>query len=152
MTNERFSWSRADKVTAAFELKKRQVIRELTKDSELYCLVCEKRPRKHDSVYYPASGLPETNRVIAHTYCVDETCGQHHVKMTNEVVAKNHSDNAKKKVIPMPVMLPAELSAHELFSTFQKMLDEAYEAGKRARDAEILAELESFRQQNQRRA
>lgn len=140
MPNERFSWSRADKSTAAFELRKRQVVRNLTKDSDLYCLICEKRPKRHDTVYYPASGLSETNKIIAHRTCVDELCASHKQKITSEYAATTRAKSEKQNIIPMADVLSSDkflASPEDLLTKIDELLNAEYERGRRDGIAEV---------------
>ncbi|MDE2099351.1 MAG: hypothetical protein KGL39_19005 [Patescibacteria group bacterium] len=79
MSDERFSWSRVDNLTGAFELKKRNIKKRLMKDSSLRCWVraCREALREGDQVYYPTTGPGPDNKVIGHVSCVDRLCAEH---------------------------------------------------------------------------
>jgi len=94
MANERFNWKASSNENCCFELHKRNVSRALYKDSQLRCLVCMERPRNGETVYYPAKGLSENNKIIGHKDCVD--------RVYKQMIAK-HTDQKRKDLIDLGV-------------------------------------------------
>lgn len=90
---ERYAWSRNSIENNIFELKRRNIARELYKDSELKCLVptCAKRPKANEWCYYPSAGINQDCKIIGHRSCVDEFCKSVTTKTTPSLAssAKN---------------------------------------------------------------
>lgn len=84
MTDTRFNWNRASKLDACFELRKRNISRELYADSDLLCVACGRKPKRKEIVYYPAQSVSATNKTIGHKNCVDRECEQQKAKTAPE--------------------------------------------------------------------
>lgn len=155
MSEERFAWARVDNVTGAFELKKRNVRRTLTKDSNLQCWVrgCGKRCKRGEECYYPASGLSASNKIIGHVECVDRVCAEHTAKSAAE--ARTFSASAKN-LLTLPSRmktqaLPSSLG-QKVQEEFERLCADMYAAGREAGRAEMRAELSALLQEDARHA
>lgn len=74
MATERFVWRTASKEEACLELRKRNVVRKITKDADILCVACGKKPKRGEFCYFPAFTVANTNKIIGHKEHVDREC------------------------------------------------------------------------------
>lgn len=148
MNSEKFAWTRVSDESAAIELKKKNVLRKLTKDSKLACRLCKKRPKTEEWAYYPAKNTSTTNKTIAHQTCVDEFYAEHTAKVSassNRIVinkkelSKSSSSNNGGHPQPSKNRLTAEMQ-----QLWQQMLDDQYQEGFNAGVKAAAARLQSL--------
>lgn len=162
MADTRFSWGRVDKLTGAIELQKRGRTlpgckRKLTKDSLHPCWSpdCRRKPRAGDWVYYPAAGLPDTNKVIGHVDCIDKMVSEsrraaYAQTIGTELERLPEIPEAPRVKQPKAVAATRELAVSGAFAELSqleqlaKIRREIYEEGFRAGVAAALEKLKAL--------
>lgn len=112
-TNSRFAWSRVDNVTGCYELKRRNIQRELYVDANLRCYVkaCNRYCKDGDICYYPTKHVGPDNKILAHVECVDRLVAEHTAKSSKEAQA-----NQTKGLILLPDVVPGSAGKKPLSS------------------------------------
>ena len=85
--SERFNWKATGRVEGSYELKSRNILRTLQKDTPLNCLVCGEKPKRKDDCYLPSRTTSAHNDIIGHKACVDRICLEHTARSTADANA-----------------------------------------------------------------
>lgn len=130
-----FNWSASSWAEIAAELKRRDVSRRLSKDSNLICGGCGKKPKRHEICFYPANGLGRENKIIGHEACVNAKSAHVVAKETGARAAAHTVTNAeiiKRKLqdrIPNAENLDKTLRPVDIKHKFDEWRKVEYERG-----------------------
>lgn len=149
---QRFSWSRADNQTGCSELKKRNIQRELYRDSHLTCFVrnCGRKCKRGDRCYYPTAHVGPDNKVIAHVDCIDRQVEAKPVgkSLTSQTIrGGSQQESALKQRSPSSSHLADDVTpgakdtGAELLLEIEKLRMQIWQEGYEAGVAAALAQL-----------
>lgn len=135
-TTTRFGWNRVSKKEACAELKRRDILAELTKDAKDNCVACGLKPKRGESVY-KASVTHSTGQVerLGHKTCVNRECGVMEAKAAHSVTIAEQRRRRLEPAVVRPDDLPPSTvddvlkDMEHFFSEFNSRKSVEYERG-----------------------